>query len=81
MTHQGSEESGMYSLHPALTEAHARARVNELQRQARQASGHRRGRRLHPWHRSMRTTAGWFLVSLGLRLAVSPPRPLTPVAR
>ncbi len=70
----------MYPLHPALTQAHARARVEELQRQSRHASVPRRTRRAHPRRRSIRTTAGWFLVNLGLRLAVAPP-PLTPVAR
>jgi hypothetical protein len=71
----------MFPLHPALTEAHARARVDELHRQARPIAVQRRARRAHPRSRSMRTTAGWFLVNLGLRLAVSPRPRVTPVAQ
>jgi hypothetical protein len=71
----------MFPLHPALTEAHARARVDELQRQARYATVHCRAPRAHPRRRSVRTTAGWFLVNLGLRLAISPPTRVTPVAQ
>jgi hypothetical protein len=71
----------MYPLHPALTEAHARARVDEWRRQARHATVPLQARRAHPRLRSVKTTAGWFLVNLGLRLAVSPPQPVTSVAR
>jgi hypothetical protein len=65
-------------VHPmphAVSEAHMRARVDELRRQA--VIQPRRRRAGKPRLHTMRTTTGWFLVSLGLRLAAPP----TAVAR
>jgi hypothetical protein len=66
----------MHPLHPAMVEASARSRVAELQ-----------GRRPPPRHRrrmrgrsgSFRAALGWFLVNLGMRLALPQPsaRPAT----
>ena len=60
--------------HPEITRALAQARITELR-----ASGPARRRpRRTPGHQPLRQRTGWWLVSVGLRLAAPTP---TPTAR
>jgi hypothetical protein len=60
-------------MHPAQLELLAKAHVEELRRRPRRSL-----RAGGPRPRSLRGATGWFLVNLGLRLAVT--RPAVPVA-
>jgi hypothetical protein len=60
-------------MHPGQLEALAKAHTDELRRRPARLLPARRPRR-----RSVRGTTGWFLVNLGLRLAVR--RPSVPAA-
>ncbi len=60
----------MHPMHPAMVEASARSRVAELQGR-RPAPRRRLPRRERS--RSVRRAIGWFLVNLGMRLALPQP--------
>lgn len=55
--------------HPVLTESLVRDHVAELQRDGQRGRGARLGRRSHPVSRARKST-GWFLIHVGLRLAI-----------
>jgi hypothetical protein len=71
------EEVDMHPTHPAMTATVARCRVAELRNLTASPSGapHRPRRRA-----VLREGAGWFLIGVGLRLAVHP-QPLRPATR
>jgi hypothetical protein len=60
----------VHPMHPAMAEASARARVAEL-RGRRPSARKRLPSRRHS--RSIRSAIGWFLVNLGMRLALPQP--------
>jgi len=67
----------MHPTHPAITVAVARCRVAEL----RNLTATPAGARHRPRRRAvLREGAGWFLIGVGLRLAVRP-QPLSPATR
>jgi hypothetical protein len=72
-----NKEDPMHPLHPAMVEASARLRVAELQAVSRPRASGRLPRRRRS--RAVRQTTGWFLVNLGMRLALPKPavRPAT----
>jgi hypothetical protein len=65
----------MQPMHPAMVEAHARARVEQLRREAggRRPGATPRRPRVH----RLRRSAGWLLINIGWRLVL----PAEPVAR
>ncbi len=66
----------MQPMHPALVEAHARARVEQWRREAPDRP---RPLSRRPGRHRLRTSAGWFLIHVGFRLAL-PAGPIAPVA-
>jgi hypothetical protein len=64
----------MPPIHPAMAEAHTRARVEQFRREAAA-----RPLPVHggPGRRRLRTSAGWLLINVGLHL-VLPPGPVAP---
>jgi hypothetical protein len=66
----------MYSIPPALAASFVNGRHAELRRQA---AGFGAVRATQPGRHSLRATTGWFLVHLGLHLALRRPSlPATP---
>jgi hypothetical protein len=75
------EEDAVHPMHPALADPVNRAHIADLRRRPVVPL---RGTARHRRPRAVRQATGWFLVHLGLRLAlpVRPDRkPLSPVAR
>ncbi len=66
----------MQPMHPAMVEAHARARAEQLRGEA---GARPRATPGGPRSRRVRTSAGWLLINLGWRL-VLPARPMTRAA-
>lgn len=66
----------MQPMHPAMVEAHARARVEQLRHEERTRCRSIRG---GPRRHRLRISAGWVLINVGLRLAL-PAAPVVPAA-
>ncbi len=59
----------MHPMHPSMAQALCRARAEQLHREAATRRRGRARRRRGP----VRTTAGWFLINVGFRLALPEP--------